>query len=222
MSVCFILAWIVLFPLIWLWFLLQWYPDERPFIIFFLFLAPCFMSDLNSLLPVADLEDYLSPLPEPSASGSVLLQLMFTLWPCVNFQCVSYLFGFIFNPFCIHNLQTKLQILHLKFSFIYKISEETTSSFGFTDCNSVFVGNKLDKCVSLLSTVWATCSTVKSAQQISRKAYSFVFQLSPLNGNSCFHNIWNWQQFQVILFIHARAASSSLMLCSHVNKHHLV
>lgn len=35
----------------------------------------CLTSDLNSLLPMVDLEDFLSPLPEPSASGSVELEL---------------------------------------------------------------------------------------------------------------------------------------------------
>ncbi|XP_026195478.1 leukocyte tyrosine kinase receptor isoform X3 [Anabas testudineus] len=37
--------------------------------------ATCFDTDLNSLLPMVDLEDLLSPLPEPSASGGVPLQL---------------------------------------------------------------------------------------------------------------------------------------------------
>uniref|UniRef100_A0A8C4NUU7 Tyrosine-protein kinase receptor n=1 Tax=Dicentrarchus labrax TaxID=13489 RepID=A0A8C4NUU7_DICLA len=36
-------------------------------------LVPCLSSDLNSLLPMTDLEDFLSPLPEPSASGKVSL-----------------------------------------------------------------------------------------------------------------------------------------------------
>lgn len=35
-------------------------------------LASCLSPDLNSLLPMADLEDFLSPLPEPSASGTVI------------------------------------------------------------------------------------------------------------------------------------------------------
>lgn len=38
-------------------------------------LDPCLSSDLNSLLPMVDLDDFLSPLPEPSASGSVELEL---------------------------------------------------------------------------------------------------------------------------------------------------
>lgn len=40
-----------------------------------LFLPACLPSDLNSLLPMVDSDDFLSPLPEPSASGSVQLQL---------------------------------------------------------------------------------------------------------------------------------------------------
>lgn len=33
-----------------------------------------FSLDLNSLLPMSDLEDFLSPLPEPSASGTLWFQ----------------------------------------------------------------------------------------------------------------------------------------------------
>ncbi|XP_033967556.1 LOW QUALITY PROTEIN: tyrosine-protein kinase receptor [Pseudochaenichthys georgianus] len=39
--------------------------------------AACFETDLNSLLPMADLEDFLSPLPEPSASEVSLMTWLF-------------------------------------------------------------------------------------------------------------------------------------------------
>ncbi|XP_067469880.1 tyrosine-protein kinase receptor [Thunnus thynnus] len=39
--------------------------------------AACFDTDLNSLLPMADLEDFLSPLPEPSASEVSLMTWWF-------------------------------------------------------------------------------------------------------------------------------------------------
>uniref|UniRef100_A0A7N9AMS6 Tyrosine-protein kinase receptor n=1 Tax=Mastacembelus armatus TaxID=205130 RepID=A0A7N9AMS6_9TELE len=39
--------------------------------------AECFETDLNSLLPMADLEDFLSPLPEPSASEVSLMTWWF-------------------------------------------------------------------------------------------------------------------------------------------------
>uniref|UniRef100_A0A3Q1FAG1 Tyrosine-protein kinase receptor n=1 Tax=Acanthochromis polyacanthus TaxID=80966 RepID=A0A3Q1FAG1_9TELE len=39
--------------------------------------AACFTTDLNSLLPMADLEDFLSPLPEPSASEVSLMTWWF-------------------------------------------------------------------------------------------------------------------------------------------------
>ncbi|XP_069008390.1 tyrosine-protein kinase receptor [Embiotoca jacksoni] len=39
--------------------------------------AACFSTDLNSLIPMADLEDFLSPLPEPSASEVSLMAWWF-------------------------------------------------------------------------------------------------------------------------------------------------
>lgn len=56
---------------------MQMYPCDLFLSLFphFSLLDPCLSSDLNSLLPMGDLEDFLSPLPEPSASGSVELEL---------------------------------------------------------------------------------------------------------------------------------------------------
>uniref|UniRef100_A0A8C4HY81 Tyrosine-protein kinase receptor n=1 Tax=Dicentrarchus labrax TaxID=13489 RepID=A0A8C4HY81_DICLA len=71
-------------------------------------LVPCLSSDLNSLLPMTDLEDFLSPLPEPSASGSVQLQP--SPWIRCKFpkrpsSAVSF-----FNPSCMQNLHTSAHI----------------------------------------------------------------------------------------------------------------
>lgn len=100
---------------------------ETPFLSLFTpfsTLDPCLSSDLNSLLPMADLEDFLSPLPEPSASGSVALQLSLGI-PCEFPKRPWFVVSFLILAACRIYKQVvycKLAICFDALHFIYHIS----------------------------------------------------------------------------------------------------
>lgn len=58
--------------------------------LYFYFGFPSPPSDLNFLLPATDFEDFLSPLPEPLASGSAQLQQLSCI-ACEFLKCPSLL-----------------------------------------------------------------------------------------------------------------------------------